>query len=498
MAVREPPAFGRLLRHYRRTAGLSQEVLAERAGLSVDAVAALERGRRTAPRLSTLTLLATALGLADDERAALLGSVAGPLDRTDGAEPQSPNLNLLPAPAGPLLGREEDLARGCALLRPPAPAVRLLTLVGPGGVGKTALALAIGAALAESYADGVCLVELAAVRDAELVPGAIARALGLRETGERPAAELVRAFLSGRRLLLLLDNVEQVREAGPFLAVLLASAPALTILATSRVALRVRAEHRFPVAPLAADGPSIASASATTAATGAGLTGPERADDALGPMTEPPPAVQLFALRARAVAPDFTLDSGNLAAVAAICRRLDGLPLAIELAAARSALLSPQELLARLGRPLSLLVDGAPDVPGRQRALQATIAWSDRMLTDAERSLFYRLGVFAGGWTVEAAEAICGGTGELDVLSGLSTLVDHSLVQRVTAGGEVRLRMLETIRAYATARLDQQAERDDVRRRHAAYFLGLAERAAAERQGPEQARWLDRLDADHD
>jgi predicted ATPase/DNA-binding CsgD family transcriptional regulator len=388
---------------------------------------------------------------------------------------------LLPSPPTTLVGRERDAASVCALLR--RTGVRLVTLTGPGGVGKTSLARYVAGQLASDYQDGECLVALESVRDPALVPAAIAQALGLREGGAVTLVDRVASFLSDRRMLLVLDNFEHVATAAMVVAELLAACPLLEILVTSRGSLRLSDEHEFPVSPLA-------------------LPDPEQRDglDALGAY----PGVELFLQRAEAVRPDFRLSEANAEAVGAICARVDGLPLAIELAAVRMRLLSPAEILARLAHPFELLTGGPRDRPDRQRTLGDTISWSLALLDRGARTVFTRLGVFAGGFTVDAAEAVAGDPGEPVVIDALAALIDHGLVQRpAETGPGARPRLLETIREFALDELAASGEHDDVRAAHAAFYLALARTGDGERLEPEQAnlrvalRWyLSRKDQD--
>ena len=383
MATTSTSTFGALLRHHRLAAGLTQEALAERAGVSARGVQDLERGVRLAPRAETLRLLADALALDGAARAGLIAAAHPELISPPTARAVPLRQAALPVPATPLVGREGDVAAACALLR--RPEVRLLTLTGPGGVGKTRLALAVAAELAGDFADGVAWIELAPTRDPALVPAVLAGVLGVRESGERPLAELLALALADRQLLLVLDNLEHLLAAAPLLAQLLAVGPHLTLLTTSRVRLRLRGEQELPVLPLA-----LPAATEIVQPPLAGLAGVA--------------AVRLFVERAGEVHHEFALTPENAPAVAAICRRLDGLPLAIELAAARVKLLPPAALLARLERRLPLLTGGARDLPPRQQTMRDTIAWSYDLLSEPEQTLFRHLAVFTGGCTLEAAE----------------------------------------------------------------------------------------------
>jgi predicted ATPase/DNA-binding CsgD family transcriptional regulator/transcriptional regulator with XRE-family HTH domain len=461
VAGAEPSPFGARLRRLRESAGLTQEALAERAGLSAKGIAALERGRSRRPYPHTIAALADALGLVGDDRAALTGA-----DREAAA--RGADRPPLPVPPTPLIGREGDLAALGALLGDGA---RLVTLTGPGGVGKTRLALALAAAVAPDFPDGGAFAPLAPLGDAALVPRAIAGALGLPEEGSRSTGALLRDALQGRRLLLVLDNCEHVLAMAPALAELLAACQGLAVLATSRSPLRLRGEREWAVAPLAL--PELARLPAVA----------EVAES---------PAVRLFVDRAREVVPGFALAQQDAAAVAAICRRLDGLPLALELAAARLRLLSPTELLARLDRALPLLVDGPRDLPARQRTMRDAIAWSHDLLGPDEQRLFRRLAAFAGGWTLAAAEAVGGET----ALHHLSALVEQSLVLAERGEGEVRYRLLEPVREYAREQLAVSGEAEVVRGGHTAFYRALAEAAAAHLLGPGQQAWLDRLGAE--
>jgi predicted ATPase/class 3 adenylate cyclase len=359
--------------------------------------------------------------------------------------------NNLPLQPTPFLGRGREVTAVAALLL--RPTVRCVTLTGPGGTGKTRLALQVAADLLDDFRDGVFFIPLAPLADPGLVLSAIGAALAIRDEGERPLSERLRDALATKHLLLVVDNFEHLTEAAPALGELLGTAPGLTVLATSRMPLRLRAEHEYPVPPL-------------------GL--PNR--------TPPPPleqlthydAVRLFIERAQAVRPDFTVDNGNAPAVAEICWQLDGLPLAIELAAARVRMLPPQAMLARLEKRLPLLIGGARDAPARQQTLRATIDWSHDLLGTDEQILFRRLAVFAGGATFEAAEVVANPDGTLDVFGGLERLVEQNLLRQETGPlGTPRVTMLETVREFGFEHLALANEVDELRRRHAEYFLQL-------------------------
>jgi predicted ATPase/DNA-binding XRE family transcriptional regulator len=479
-AVRGSQPFATLLRRHRVAAGLSQEALAERAGISVRGLSDLERGLSRAPRLHTLGRLADALGLeADGRRALAEASGYGPVeDRPTGvAASRRVARRNLPGYLTGLLGREQDAVAIDQLLR--RPDLRLLTLTGPGGVGKTRLAVQVAADVTDLYADGVVFVPLAPLRDAALVAAAIARAVGVGDTGDVPLVDSLAQALHPLRLLLVLDNCEHVLAAAPLVAELLVRCPTLTVLATSRTRLRVQGEHSYPVRPLV-----VPDASA--------VTSPEAASAW--------PAVALFVQRAQAAQPTFSLTAENVGPVVAICRRLDGLPLALELAAARAAVLPPAALLARLEQPIPVLCGGARDAPARHRALRDTIAWSHDLLSEDQQRVFRRLGVFAGGCTLAAAEQVCADAGgEGSVLDDVAALVEHSLLQPLAgAAGEPRFGMLETIRAHALERLEASGELAEVRRRHAAAFLRLAEETEPHLVSPDQVHALGRLELELD
>jgi predicted ATPase/class 3 adenylate cyclase len=383
--------------------------------------------------------------------------------------------NNLPIHPTALLGRERQVADACALLQEGA---RCVTLTGPGGTGKTRLGLQIAAELLHEYEHGVFFVELASISDPELVPSVIAQALGVRDLGARSVPDLLREYLSGRVVLLVLDNFEQILPSASLVADLLAVSPGLKVLVTSREPLRLRGEQEYPVPPLAL---------------------PDTRQPITPESVARSSAVALFVQRAMAIRPDFVVSAEHAPAIAEICSRLDGLPLAIELAAARVRMLTPQEMARRLERRLPLLVGGARDLPTRQQTLRDTIAWSHDLLDGQERRLLRRLAVFVGTWTLDAAEVVCNADGDLDVLGSLESLVSKSLVkQSEDERGVSRFSMLETIREYGLEQLEARGEADLTRSRHAAYFLALAEEAAPKLLDRGQLAWLRRLDAAHD
>ena len=383
--------------------------------------------------------------------------------------------NNLPTQPTTFIGREAELAEGQRLLG----GTRLLTLTGPGGTGKTRLSLQLAAEAAGSFPDGMFWVPLAPISDPELVPSTIAHALGIQVSGSESPLQRVTEYARGKQLLLVLDNMEQVLPAAAAIAELLAAVPELKVLTSSRAPLRISGEQEFAVPPLDLPDPQQLPSLAVLA----------QSD-----------AVRLFIERAMAVKPDFRVTPENASAVAEIVFHLEGLPLAIELAAARVKLLTPQAIVPRLKKGLDLLASASADRTDRQRTLRGAIAWSYDLLDDGMRLLFARCAVFVGGAMLEQLEAVCGPSGDLgrEVLDGVSELFDQSLLRRQEVDGEPRFRMLVTIRDYALERLESSAEADALHRRHADAYIALAEASAPHLQGTDQKRWLDRLEVEHD
>jgi predicted ATPase/DNA-binding XRE family transcriptional regulator len=477
---------------------MTREDLAEKVSCARVTISKIEHGERR-PSRQVAERLAESLGLPPEQHAAFLRWARGmaevpglPGPAANGghavqnvpAPPvyaqveAAPPADHLPASPTSFIGREQEVATLLDRLR--SHDVRLLTLTGPPGIGKTRLSVAVAAGLRGEFQDGVWFVPLAPLTDPELVVPTIATVLRLKESPGQGAEAGLQAYLRGKRLLLVLDNFEQVADAAPALGRLLAAAPHLKLLVTSRAVLHLYGEQEYSVPPLELPDAGRAFAAGSP---------PRYA------------SVELFVQRAQAARPDFSLNAQNYKAVAQICVKLDGLPLAIELAAARSKLFTPDALLARLEQRLTFLTGGPVDRESRQRTLMDAIAWSYSLLDDSERGLFRRLGVFVGGCTLEAVDTIAElgvQGGDLGALELLGSLADKSLLRREEAGGELRFSILETIREYALHRLAECEEADVVRRKHAGYFLSLAEAAEPHLRGPRQVGWLEQLEVEHD
>lgn len=472
MTTSQSYMFGTLLRRYRVGAGLTQEVLAERAGLSVRGISDLERGVNRAPYVATILRLSDALQLSDEQRAELESSIS----RRRGPTTGRPVVQL-PEQLTSLIGREEDVATAVHLLR--WEGRRLLTLTGSGGVGKTRLAIQVATTMAADFEHGAVFVALEEVAGAAAVLPAIAAAVHLRDEPGRLQEESLVEYLTERELLLVLDGFEHLMDAAPLPARLLVACPKLKILITSRAPLHLRGEQELDVRSLPV---------------------PDPADPIDLDQLKHCPSVALFVQRARGVRPGFDLTMESAPAVAEMCRRLDGLPLAIELAAARIKLLSPETLSLRLERRLQILTDGPRDTQPRQQTMRNTIAWSYGLLGEDAQVLFRRLSIFNAPFGLEAAGSAFGGADgvSIDVLEGLTLLADGSLLTvSHSVTGESHFSMLETVREYGLELLDVHREGDGVREGLAEYCVSLAETAERELHGAHQARWMARLEGDH-
>jgi non-specific serine/threonine protein kinase len=479
IANSEPPYFGARIQKLRQSAGLTQEELAERAGLTAAGVSALERGHRRRPHPHTVRALAAGLGLPEAYLTTLLvaaregasGAITPTLAGVDGSLAPAP----LPVPLTSFVGRQHVSAELQRLLR----TTRLLTLTGVGGIGKTRLALRVAAEVSDLFPDGVFLIELAPVLDAGLVPQTVAAVLRIPEHPAQPMTTLVTA-LRTQQALLVLDNCEHlVAACAEFAETLLRACPGITLLTTSREALGVPGEITLRVPTLKLPEP--------------GYVGLERVKQV--------EAVQLFLERAAAIRPDFDLVARDVPAIVEICRRLDGIPLALELAAAWVGVLSPKQICNHLDARFQLLTTGGRTAPARQRTLRATVQWSYDLLTPTEQRFFRRLAVFMGGWTLEAVENVCGADGlqRKSVLDLLAKLVAKCLVvAEPTSQAHMRYRLLETLREYAWEQLVTSGESEPTLRRHARYFGQLAEEAEPALLGRGQVSILERLDQERD
>jgi predicted ATPase/DNA-binding CsgD family transcriptional regulator len=445
-------------------AGLTNREIAQELVLSIETIKWYNK-----QIYSKLGVHNRAQAVASAREAGLLGAPSGKLER-----PAFPPRHNLPSQVTSFVGRRREIAEVQQLLS----AARLLTLSGPPGTGKTRLALQVASKVLHQFDDGVFFVDLSPISDPQFVPITIAKVFNFGESGSQSLVENLKNYLGDKRLLLVLDNYEQVIETAPLISGFLSAAPGLKVLVTSRQVLRIYGEQEYCVPPLAV--PDLESVK--------GLRALSQYE-----------AVELFCQRARAVKPDITLTDGNACAIAEICVRLDGLPLAIELAAARSKLLSAEMIQSRLESRLETLIGGARDLPSRLQTLRGTIDWSYDLLDKEEKVLFARLGVFQGGRTIESAEEICGSGLSIQVIDGLESLLNKSLLYLEEGpGGEPRFLMLETIHEYAREKLTESGEAGKLQQIHAAYFMGLAKRAETRLSGGKQGYWFDRLRSEHD
>ncbi|HYP41115.1 MAG TPA: tetratricopeptide repeat protein [Chloroflexia bacterium] len=473
--------FGAWLKQRRKMLGLTQAGLAECVGCSVRTIIQIELGERR-PSKQIAELLAKCVNVPSQEVPAFVEYA-----RETPGQPEAQTLppwssphrspNNLPAPPTAFIGRERETAAACALLR--RAEVRLVTMTGPPGIGKTRLSLRVASALVgdPTFRDGVFFVALASIRDPGLVAPTIARTLKIQESPSQPLVERLKEALRDKRMLLLLDNFEHVIPGATVLAELLTSAPGVKVLSTSRALLHLYGEYEFPVHSLAL---------------------PDPAEPVQAEQLAQYEAVRLFTERAIAAKLDFAITNANAALIAGICIQLEGLPLAIELAAARIRDLTPQAISSRLHRKVDLLVGGPQDLPARQQTLRAAIDWSYDLLVEQEQAIFRRMSVFVGGCTQEAVQAVCslGSELEVDLPGSIASLIGKGLLQQEAAGEDVRLRMLEITREYAWERL-AESEAGAIQKRHAKYYLSVAEAAEPQLKGGQQITWLDRLEIEH-
>ena len=488
-------SFGNWLRGRRKELGVTQEELAESINCSLTTIQKIEAGGRR-PSGQIAHLLAEYFRVPADEQEAFVAFARTGRVALGSPEPTANEVGAhapwrdaykhktnLPAMLTPLIGRVSSEREILEILLQPK--LRLLTLTGAPGIGKTRLALQVASDLVEHFEDGAYLVDLAPVSDPDLVIPAIVHALGLRETAGQSIEDLLLSHVRGKRLLLLLDNFEQVLDAAPAVVGLMQASPWMKVLVTSREALHVRGERRFSVPPLELPDLNLLA----------------KPDPKAVLLLSQNPAVELFVERIQASSSDFALTGENIEDVAAICVSLDGLPLAIELAA-RAVMLSPQQIRASLDNRLKLLAHGARDLPLRQRTLRAAIDWSYDLLHADEQRIFRRMSIFVGGCTLAATEAVCIYEGEgdasTDTMSRIISLTDKSLLVRERSAIELRFGMLETVREYAFEQLEVSQELEIAQRRHASYYLKLAEEAEPQLTGHEQETWLRHLEEEHD
>lgn len=483
--MHEQITFGHWLRLKRKAHDLTREGLANRVGCSAETIRKLETEERR-PSAQIADLLANEFHVPAEERGAFLRFARGNPQFQPGEAPEEvpwqagekPARSNLPAPATGLIGREKELTDLRAYLQDAN--IRLITLIGPPGIGKTRLAMELARGAVADFPDGVFFAALAPIDDPLLVAPILLQALGWVESKDLPARQQLVAGIGEKRLLLVLDNCEHLIDAvASICADLVSGCSQVKILATSREALRIPGEWLYPVPPLAL---------------------PREDATAEGLISAQYSALTLFTERARAVRPDFRLETGNAQAVASICRQLDGLPLAIELIAARMRLMSPQALLERLNDSFILFSDGMRGIPARQKTLNNAIGWSYHALPLEEQEIFAGLAVFSGGFSLDTAEAVFSQSfAGKTVIDLVTSLVDKSLVKRVVSSeGEVRFAMLVTIQKFALARLRHADREAEARDAHLAYFLDLAERADKAMRGPDQAKWGRRLESERD